>query len=136
VKHRDELNLTHLLALHYQWTVDLVAMLNGVRGAKFLILAIEDLSSYSKGRAFTSNKTKGVYRFIMKDIIARYGCFDRIRADRGELKVDEAIEFFKKYHIKLKLTTAYNLEGNGKSEKGHQPTVSALVKACKGRMSL
>ena len=59
-----------------------------------------------------------------------------MRADRGELNADEAIEFFKKYHIKLKLTAAYNPEGNGKSERGHQSIVSALVKACKGRISL
>ena len=136
VKHRDGLNPTYPLALHYQWAVDLVAMPNGVRGAKFLVLAIEDLSSYSEGRALTSNKTEGVCRFIMEDILARYGCFDRMRADRGELNADEAIEFFKKYHIKLKLTAAYNPEGNGKSERGHQSIVSALVKACKGRISL
>ena len=99
MKHRDGLNPTYPLALHYQWAVDLVAMPNGVRGAKFLVLAIEDLSSYSEGRALTSNKTEGVCRFIMEDILARYGCFDRMKADRGELKADEATEFFKKYHI-------------------------------------
>jgi hypothetical protein len=136
VKHRDGLNPTYPLALHYQWVVDLVAMPNGVRRAKFLVLAIEDLSSYNEGRALTSNKTEGVCRFIMEDILARYGCFNRRKVDRGELKADEAIEFFKKYHIKLKLTAAYNPEGNGKSKKGHQPIVSALVKACKWRISL
>jgi hypothetical protein len=99
-------------------------------------LAIEDLSSYIEGRALTTNKTEAVCRFVLEDIVARYGCFDKMRADRGELKADEAVAFFKKFNVKLKLTTAYNPEGNGKSERGHQPIVNALVKACKGKVSI
>lgn len=37
--------------------------------------------------------------------------------------------------IKLVLTTAYNPEGNGKSECGHSLIIKALVKACKGKIS-
>jgi hypothetical protein len=108
----------------------------GVRGARYLVLAIEDLLSYSKGRALISNKTEAICRFIIKDIMARYGCFDRMRADNGELYADEATNLFKKFHIKLNLTTTYNPKGNGKRKRGHQPIVNAIVKACKGKMSL
>jgi hypothetical protein len=72
----------------------------------------------------------------MEDIVARYGCFDRMRANSDELNADEATNFFKKFYIKLKLTTTCNPEGNGKNERGHQPIVNAIVKACKGKMSL
>jgi hypothetical protein len=72
----------------------------------------------------------------MEDIMARYGCFDRMREDNGELNADEATNFFKNFHIKLKLTTTYNWEGNGKIKKGHQPIVNAIVTACKGKISL
>jgi hypothetical protein len=136
IQHRDGLVHTYPLSLHYQWAVDVVHMPKGVRSAQYLVLAIEDLSSYSKGRALTSNKTEAVCRFIMKDIVARYGCFDCIREDNGELNADEATNFFKKFHIKLKLTTTYNPEGSGKSERRHQPIVNAIVKAYKGKMSL
>ncbi|KAL3679385.1 hypothetical protein R1sor_022341 [Riccia sorocarpa] len=57
----------------------------------------------------------------------------RLRADRGELDTVEARQFFDRYGVKLKLTTSYNPEGNGKSERGHPPIVQALVKACKGK---
>lgn len=136
VKHRDGLNPTYPLSLHYQWALDVVHMPKGVRGAKFLVLAIEDLSSYIEGRALTTNKTEAVCRFVLEDIVARYGCFNRMRADNGELNAEEATTFFKKFNVRLKLTTAYNPEGNGKSERGHQPIVNALVKACKGKISL
>jgi hypothetical protein len=136
VKHRDGLNPTYPLSLHYQWALDVVHMPKGVRGAKYLVLAIEDLSSYIEGRALTTNKTEAICRFVLEDIIARYGCFNRMRADRGELNAEAAVGFFKRFHIKLKLTTAYNPEGNGKSERGHQSIVNALVKACRGKISL
>ena len=32
------------------------------------------------------------------------------------------------------LTTAYNLEANGKIEHGHGPIVKALVRACDGKV--
>lgn len=136
IRHRDGLKPTHPLSLHFQWVLDLVHMPLGVRGAKFLVLAREDLSSYVEGRALTSNKTSQVCRFILEDIISRHGCFFQMRADRGELDNHEAKEFFKKFHIRLKLTTAYNPEANGKSERGHPPIVNALVKACHGKPSL
>ena len=34
------------------------------------------------------------------------------------------------------MTTTYNLEANGKIERGHSPTVKALVKVCEGRGKL
>jgi hypothetical protein len=58
-----------------------------------------------------------------------------MRADRGELDSKKAKAFFKRFHIKVKLTTAYNPEGNGKSERGHPPIVNALVKSCHGKVS-
>ena len=56
-----------------------------------------------------------------------------MRADRGELDVIEARNFFQRYGVQLRLTTVYNHEANGKSERGHPPIIHALVKACKGK---
>jgi transposase InsO family protein len=135
VRFRDGLNPTSPLSLHFQWAVDVVHMPLGVRGAKYLVLAREDLSSYVEGRALPSNTTEAVCRFILEDVIARHGCFVQMRADRGELHSEEAREFFERFNIKLKLTTAYNPEGNGKIERGHPSIVNALVKSCQGKTS-
>jgi len=40
-------------------------------------------------------------------------------------------EQFERYWVTLKLTTTYNPKANGKSEKGHLPTINVLVKAYK-----
>jgi len=133
VRFRDELHPTYPLAMHFQWVIDLVAMPLGLWGMKYLVLAREELSNYVEGRALRTKTTEGVCRFILEDIFSRYGSIGRMRADRGELDAAEARDFFQRYGVKLKLTTAYNPEANGKSERGHPPIINALVKACKGK---
>ena len=134
IRHRDGLCPTYPLSLHFQWVLDIVHMPKGARGLKILVLAREELSSYVEGRALKTKGGEGICQFVLEDIIARHGCFDRLRADRGELNTEDAERFFRRYRIKLKLTCAYNPEGNGKSERGHPQIVNALVKACQGRL--
>ena len=55
-------------------------------------------------------------------------------ADWGELDSDKARGFFAKHGVWLTLTKAYNPEANGKIERGHNPIVKALAKACDGRV--
>ena len=133
VRYRDELHPTYPLAIHFQWVIDLVAMPLGLWGMKYLVLAREELSNFVEGRALRTKSTKGVCRFILDDIFSRYGTIGRMRADRGELDAAEATNFFERYGVRLKLTTAYNPEANGRSERGHPPIINALVKACKGK---
>ncbi|KAL2614093.1 hypothetical protein R1flu_025785 [Riccia fluitans] len=133
VRHRDGLKPTYPLSMHFQWVLDLVIMPIGIWGMRYLVLAREELSNYVEGRALRTKATKGLCRFILEDIFYRYGSVGRLRADRGELDTIEARQFFDRYGIKLKLTTSYNPEGNGKSERGHPPIIQALVKACKGK---
>ena len=133
VRYRDELHPTYPLAMHFQWVIDLVAMPLGLWGMKYLVLAREELSNFVEGRALRTKTTEGVCRFILEDIFSRYGNIGRMRADRGELDAAEARSFFERHGVKLRLTTAYNPEANGKSERGHPPIINALVKACKGK---
>ena len=133
VRYRDELHPTYPLAMHFQWVIDLVAMPSGLWSMKYLVLAREELSNFVEGRALRTKSTEGVCRFILEDIFSRYGSIGRMRADRGELDAAEARSFFQRYGVKLRLTTAYNPEANGKSERGHPPIINALVKACRGK---
>jgi hypothetical protein len=132
MRHRDELHPTYPLGMHFTWMIDLVSMPVGLWGMKYLVLAREELSNFVEGRALKTKSTEGVCRFILEDIFSRYGSIGRMRADRGELDASEAREFFGRYGVQLRLTTAYNPEANGKIERGHPPIVQALVKACKG----
>ena len=81
-----------------------------------LSLAREDLTNQVEGRALTNKTTSAVCKFLLEDVVCRYGCVGKIVADRGELDAREAMELFERLDLKLSLTTAYNPEANGKIE--------------------
>ena len=120
--------------MHYKLLVDIVVMLMGLWQMRYLVLAREDLTNQVEGRALRNKTTSAVCKFLLEDVICRYGCVGKIVADRGELDANEAKEFFSRIGIKLSLTMAYNPKANGKVERGHSPIVKALAKACDGKM--
>ena len=136
IRYKDELHPTYPPSIHFQWVIDLVIMPPGIWGMRYLVLAREELSNFVEGRALRTKNTKGICRFILEDIFSRYRSIGQMRADRGELDVVEARNFFQRYGVQLKLTTAYNPEATGKSERDHPPIIHALVKACKGKANL
>ena len=134
IRHREELRPTYPLTIHFKWMVDLVSMPMGVGQMKYLVLAREDLTNQVEGRALTNKMTTTVCKFLLEDVVCRYGCVGKIVADRGELDAREAMDLFEGLRVKLFLTTAYNPEANGKIKQGHGPIVKALVRACNGRV--
>jgi hypothetical protein len=134
IRHRDELHPTYLPTVHFKWTVDLVTMSLGVGQMRYLVLAREDLTNQVEGRTLQNKTTAGVCRFLIEEVVCRYGCVGKIVADCGELDAQEAEELFDRLGVKLSLTTAYNPEANGKVERGHGPIVKALVRACRDQV--
>ena len=65
--------------------VDLVTMLMGVGQMRYLVLALEDLTSQVEGRAFLTKMTAVVCQFLIEEVVCRYGCMGKIIANRGEL---------------------------------------------------
>ena len=61
---------------------------------RYLVLAREELSNFVEGRPLRTNNTEGICRFILEDIFSRYGSIGKMRADKGELDVVEAQNFF------------------------------------------
>ena len=94
VRHRDELHPTYPLTVHFKWMVDLVTMPMGEGQKRYLVLAREDLTNQVEGRALTNKTTAAVCKFLIEDVICRYGCVGKIVADRGELDGEEAEELF------------------------------------------
>ena len=134
-KHLNDLHPVYPRTLLFSWSMDLVTMPHAAR-FRYIVLAREELTNFVEGRALQSNRTGTVCRFLLDEIMARYGCPVRVRADRGELAAQEATEFFRRQGIQLSLTTAYNPEANGKIERGHQPIIAALAKAAKGQVQV
>lgn len=102
----------------------------------FIITQFCKPSSYVEGRALSKVGMESYCRFILEDIVSRYGYFCQMWDHRKELNSQESKDFFRKQNeIDLKSTTTYNFAANGKVEHEHAPIVNALVKACGGRSS-
>jgi hypothetical protein len=135
VRHRDELHPTYPPTVHFKWMVDLVTMPLGVGQMRYLaVLAREDMTNQVEGRALQNKTTASVCRFLVEEVVCRYGCLDRIVADRREMDAQEVEELFDRLGVKFSLTKAYNPGANGKVERGHGPIVKALVRACEGQV--
>ena len=61
----------------------------GMGQMKYLVLAREDLTNQVEGRALRNKTTSAVCKFLLKDVICRYGCVGKIVTDRGELDENE-----------------------------------------------
>ena len=79
MRHCDELRPTYPLTIHFKWMVDLVGQM------KYLVLAREDLTNQVEGCALTNKTTAVVCKFLLEDVVCRYGYVGKIVADRGEL---------------------------------------------------
>ena len=97
---------------------------------RYLVLAREDLTNQVEGRALRNKTTAVVCKFLIEDVNCQYGCVGKIVADRGELDAKKAKELFDRVGVKLSLTTMYNLEANGKAERGHGPILNVIVREC------
>ena len=97
-RHLDELHPVYPRALLFSWSVDLVTMPRAAR-FRYIVLAREELTNFVEGRALRSNRTGTVCRFLLEEVLARYGCPFRLRADRGELNAAEAAEFFRRQEL-------------------------------------
>ena len=106
----------------------------GVGQMRYLVLAREDLTNQVEGRALPNKTIAAVCRFLIEEVVCRYGCVGKIIADRGELDAQEAKELFDRLGVKLSLTTTYTRKENGKVERGHGPIVKVLVQACGGQV--
>jgi hypothetical protein len=107
-------------------------MPRSAEGHRYLAVAREDLGNFVEAQALRTKSTNRICQFFLTDLFARYGSIGRIKADNGELNAKEAKTFFQRLNVDLRLVTTYNPEANGKSERGHQPLVAGLVKACDG----
>ena len=76
----------------------------GLWQMQYIALSREDLTNQVEGRALRTMTTSAVCRSLLEDVICHYGCVGKITADRGELDVREAKEFFLRMGIKLGLT--------------------------------
>ena len=113
-----------------QWGIDIVGPLPTTPPQKKLLLvAIDYFSKWIVANAFSSIKDRDVTRFILKNIVCRFGIPRSIVFDNGP-HFDSRVyqDFFQKLKIKNLYSTPRYPQSNGQVEASNKTLLTALKK--------
>ena len=101
-------------------------------GYKYIVQGRCSLTHWPEWEMLRTETAKSLARFILNNIIYRWGTLLEIVTDNGAPFV-KAMEYLaKKYHIKHIRISGYNSRANGIVERSHYDVRQALFKACDG----
>src|SRR6266540_1751454 len=131
----NELHSIKVKEPFYQWEIDIVGPLTETsQGNKYIVVAIDYFTKYSKTKALINANAKSVANFIYEDIICRYGCSRKIISDRGTYFNNQVIEkLFERFKIKHNLSTPYHSKTNGLVKRFNKTLCESLAKLNKER---
>jgi hypothetical protein len=112
----------------WEWvSIDVVHMPRE-KGKEYLVLAREGLSGWVEGRALSKNNAASIAKFIFEDLIARWGCMQRLTTDGGPEFRADVIRLLQQYGVHRVQASTHHPESMGFIERGHQPVKNALAK--------
>jgi Integrase zinc binding domain/RNase H-like domain found in reverse transcriptase len=101
-------------------------------GYKYIVQGRCSLTHWPEWEMLRTETAKTLGRFILYNIIQRWGTLLEIVTDNGSAFL-KALEYLaKKYNIKHIRISGYNSRANGIVERSHFDVRQALVKACEG----
>jgi len=104
-------------------------------GFKYIVQARCSLTHWPEWEMLRQENAKSLAKFILNNIIYRWGTLLEIVTDNGAPFV-KAMEYIEKYyHIKHIRISGYNSRANGLVERAHFDVRQALFKACDGEES-
>ncbi|XP_060669127.1 uncharacterized protein LOC107428981 [Ziziphus jujuba] len=95
----------------------------------FIIVATDYFTKWVEARSMKTINQTDVIKFIIKDIIHRFGIPKTITINRGTISTSEAMEIFvKEYGIKHTLSTPYFAQANGQAKATNEVLKGNLEK--------
>jgi len=118
------------------WAFDIVGPLEDTTGEikkkAFILTATEYFTKWVKAEAFAEIKASTVVKFIMKNIITRFGIPRDIVTDNGPQFIAQELEdMCSKYRINLHHSSPYYPQGNGQAEATNKTLIKIIKKTCK-----
>jgi hypothetical protein len=104
-------------------------------GFKYIVQARCSLTHWPEWELLRQETAKSLARFILNNIIYRWGTLLEIVTDNGAAFVKAMDYLAKNYHIKHIRISGYNSRANGIVERSHFDVRQALFKACDGDQS-
>lgn len=104
-------------------------------GYKYIVQGRCSLTHWPEWEMLRTESAKSLARFILHNIIYRWGTLLEIVTDNGAPFVKAMDYLSKQYHIKHIRISGYNSRANGIVERSHFDVRQALFKACDGDQS-
>ena len=101
---------------------------------KALIVIRDDLIDWIKTRALSNLRTKTVAKFLWKNIIYRFECFEStvMNGDFENKTITEKL--LNRYRIRIKLTSIYHASINEMIERRYRPLMNVLSKLTESKI--
>jgi hypothetical protein len=117
------------MRLFDQWGGDLVGPLPEADEKRYILVWVEHFSGLVAGRAIGRKDDKTIARSFQEDIVAKYGAPRYLTTDRGREFLGSTMrEMTAAVGVRHLVTTAYNPQANGKTERKNQVVVNVLSK--------
>ena len=95
---------------------------------KTFVVIKNDLIEWMKIRVLFNLKTKTVAKFLWKNIICRFECFETIVMNEDFKNKVVTEKLLNRYKIQIKLTSIYHASINEMIKKRHRPLINVLSK--------
>ena len=128
-------------ALHLIWTSNLFQKINidsvhlfQSKLMKTLIMIKNDLTEWMKIHVIFNLRTETVAKFLWKNIICRFKCFESIVMNENFENEVITKELLNRYRIWIKLISTYHVSINKMIEKEHRLLINVLSKLIKDKI--
>ena len=121
------LHLIWILSLFQKINIDCVH-LSQSRLMKTLVVIKNNLTEWMKTRVLFNLKVKTVAKFLWKNIICHFECFESIVMNEGLENKTITEELLHRYKVRIKLISIYHASINEMIEKEHRPLINVLSK--------
>ena len=127
--------------LHFIWISNLFQKINidcvhlsQSRLMKALVVIRNDLTEWMKTRVLFNLKTKTVAKFLWKNIICRFECFESIVMNEDFENKVVTEKLLNRYRIRIKLTSTYHASINEMIKKEHRSLINVLSKLIENKI--
>ncbi|GKC54750.1 reverse transcriptase domain-containing protein [Tanacetum coccineum] len=112
----------------YQWGMDILGPLTPARGgAKFVVVAIDYFTKWVEAKPLVKITGKEIIRFVMDNIICRYGLPRIIVTDNGAQLVNDPFKSWcKRFEIQQMNTAVAHPQANGLVERANRSLMEGI----------
>lgn len=119
ISKRDEMPLSNntIVGLFDVWGIDFIEPFLSSNGYQYILLVMEYVALWVEAIPSATNDAKVVLKFLVKNILTRYGMPRAILSDGGSHFCNLWLKsLLNKYGVRHHVTTAYYPQANGKVE--------------------